>query len=238
MGKPWALAEGRTQIQGYIQYTAYGSSDSLENATILAKGRALSVLTEECGKVPIGTKAFEFCSEKVENRHYSYIRYSVKRKLCIDKLAPKNKSLEATLTEYKNYLQKISQSKNTICIKTGEDCVGVTTSLFMSGRKEEAKTILGASCNKGNRSSCYQLYDFYLRKKEDKVRASEVLKKGCVLGDKISCILAYEKMDKREKRLPSAILKKRLCKFGIYENCPKDLHEIEVMGDSVQPFEL
>ncbi len=101
-GMLWATKLGRTQVLNFVQHSASGTVKDADESWMIAKGRALSELKAECGKLPKKVKAFEKCQS---GKYKSYIRYSVSKKDCFSNSNTSNSELENILSSYQKSIE-------------------------------------------------------------------------------------------------------------------------------------
>lgn len=159
----WTKENGRTQGGGWIWYPGKGRGLSLEDATLLAEGRALEMLVKECLVPHKEVKVHERCHEQQGNEHVVFLRLSLEDTQCRQAKTSnakfrhkiKNRELERTLTRYRKKIGDSEKVKKECSALTGRECFQMGKQEYFLENLKDAKKLFTTGCNKNHRDSCF-----------------------------------------------------------------------------------
>jgi hypothetical protein len=111
----WTTADNRTQGGGYLWFPGNGSGKSVETADLLAKGRALEAMKEECEGFFSGTIFVDRHVEYGNREVIVWVRALVKQEDCIMVKRGEAKQGKTLKTLYVDYRVLIARADTSIC---------------------------------------------------------------------------------------------------------------------------
>ncbi len=210
----WTRNLGRSQVQDYVQFSAFANDEISEKAWFLAKGIALSELEAECGKIPKSTFLFEKCQD---HNNDTFIRYSTKKKECLNDNAEVNKTLTTLLKRYHEEILLHEKITLQSCINDENGCVIIANALLAKNKKEDAIRILNSSCDNGKFKACFFLSRIHLNNSYHKSKLAFL--RGCKSSTHMACLQNSFKFQSNEKNYEDSLLS--ACDLGVGDACFK-----------------
>lgn len=182
----WTKEDGRTQGGAWIWFPGKGIGSTLEEATLRAEGRAITMLNKECAFPHKEVKIHERCHEQEGDDHVVFLRLSLEHKQCAEsknansKLKRKivNKGLVRTLKRYRKLIGDKHDEKKNCQNETAEKCYEYGKHFYYTNEFESALTLFKTGCQKNHVSSCFNAGVVALRlsKKEDAISQFKLAK--------------------------------------------------------------
>ncbi len=158
----WANEENRTQANNWMWFPGSAKHSDKDQATIIAQGRALEYLVNECRFIHQNVKFHERCIDQMSNgKHVVFLRASIKYKYCQEikykELGEVKNILNKNLTgTYQYYLEYVSNKKIdfTVCNKGNFHCFDKGVEAGHAGDWYAALSYAKYSCKKGIKQGC------------------------------------------------------------------------------------